>query len=231
MESELRPLMYRLHLYTSEIIHFINQMEYYVLYEVIECSWTLLVEKISQAKTLDDILEAHNEFLETVKVGAFLDNNSQILSHTMEEVFSGITKLEMWQDKFFELCFKELDARKAFEAEIEASEAKGKYGVTAEKRLERDQEKKLFDQGLISCQNSLEKIVCDYEIAVRQFILMLNSNNENSLQLFGTRLDFNEYYKKRDQRLSVPLTFEHMRMSNIYNKSNASMNASKYSVN
>jgi len=116
---------------------------------------------------------------------------------------------------------------------------KGEFGVTAEMQLERDQQEKMFEQYLAGCEKSLEKIGDDYELAVRQFLLMLNSDNDHNLQLFGMRLDFNEYYKKRDERLDVALTFEHMMrnsnafvcMSSTGSVNNNSMSYSRYSIN
>lgn len=220
MATELNTVLYRLHLFTSEMIHFIHQMQYYILFEVIECSWAELQERVTHAKALDDILNAHDDFLNAIKCGSFLDSTSGDLCHNMETVYEGIVRLEVWQDKFYDICFRELKARKQFEKEVIDSEKAGKFGITAEKKLERDQEHKIFEQTLSSYHKSLENIGGDYEKAVRCFLLALNSNNDHNLQLFGIRLDFNEYYKKRDQRLGVPLTFEHMRMSNLYyNKS------------
>lgn len=220
LKSELRSVFYRLHLITSEMIHFINQMQYYILFEVIECSWVELQDRVQQAKALDDILNAHNEFLEAIKRGAFMDSESAKLCHNLDDVYECIIRLEVWLNKFFQICFKEADARKQFRLEKITSEEKGTFGITGEGQLRRDQEQKIFQQHLSSYETSLITIGNDYEKAVRCFLLSLNSNNDHNLQLFGIRLDFNEYYKKRDQRLGVPLTFEHMRLSNVFfNKS------------
>ncbi|XP_036317961.1 gamma-tubulin complex component 3 [Rhagoletis pomonella] len=229
MASELNQVLYRLHLLTSEMIHFIHQMQYYILFEVIECSWAELQDRVQQAKALDDILDAHDDFLNAIKCGAFLDSDSGQLCQNMENVYDGIIRLELWQDKFYEICFKELSARKEYENHILISEKLGKFGVTAERQLERDQELKIFEQFIGSYHKSLDNICADYEKAVRCFLLTLNSHNDHNLQLFGIRLDFNEYYKKRDQRLCVPLTFEHMRMSIMFNGSK-SLASSRYSV-
>lgn len=212
MKKELNPVMYRLHLYTSEMIHFINQIQYYILFEVVECSWTKLLDKVQKATALDDILEAHNEFLHDVKIGAFLEDNG-LIHGRLEAVFTASIKLEAWQDKFFEVCLNELAARQHFDAKVVASGAQGKYGMTTESRLERDQNQKIFEMTISEANKSLEKIGTDYEYAVRQFLLLLATHNDQDMLQFGIRLDFNEYYKNRDQRLGAPLTFEHIRMT------------------
>lgn len=230
LEKELKPITHRLNLYTSEMTHFIHQIQYYLLFEVLEISWATFLEQIRSAKALDDILDAHNTFLNSVCVGIFLDETSVgTLKTYLERVYITIMKLETWQDNFYSICDVELKSRKALEEKIAESQNKGLYGVTAEQTLQRKMDLKSFHQHLDVCGKNLNTIGNDYEFAVTQFLLMLASTNDVKLQLFGIRLDFNEFYKKRDQRLGQPLKFEHMRMSSIYyaNKSVCSPNASK----
>ena len=40
-------------------------------------------------------------------------------------------------------------------------------------------------------------------------LFQLTCSNDESLQCLSFRLDFNQHYKKRDSRLSKPLTFSH----------------------
>jgi gamma-tubulin complex component 3 len=216
IQKTLNPVTYRLHLYTSEMIHFVSQMQYYILFEVIECSWTHFSKRVQNAKALDDILEAHEDFLNEVRIGAFLDNETKTTLYLhLDIVYDSIMKLEEWQRTFYDIAFKESEARKKFESAIVSSEKAGTYGVTTERRLERDDEQKLFEQLISTLKKSLDGIGQSYEKYVNDFLLMLTSSKDQNLQLFGTRLDFNSFYKKRDQRLKTPLTYEHMRLSGM----------------
>lgn len=213
MKMELNPVLHRLYLYTSQMIHFILQIQYYILFEVVECSWTKFQEKVQKAKALDDIFEAHNVFLHDVKIGAFLEDGG-LIHGSLENVVNASSKLEPWQDRFYEVCLAELNARRQFRSQIETSEKTGTYGLTVESRFERDEDKKIFELSISEAKLSLEKIGADYEFAVKQFLLLLAGlQNQPDILQFGIRLDFNEFYKNRDQRLGAPLTFEHMRMT------------------
>lgn len=231
MQKELKPIVNRLNLYTAEMIHFINQMQYYILFEVLECSWANFMKRAHAATALDDILEAHHDFLEAVRVGTFLGDNSSSgsLTANLDDVYSSVIKLETWQDHFYKFCNKEMDARKKYDKNIVLSEKRGDYGVTAERRMERDEELKQFEHNLYAAQKDLDTIGSNYEASVRQFLLMLASTNDLNLQLFGIRLDFNDYYKKRDQRLGAQLTYENIRLSNMFfNSKNNTMIGSKF---
>ncbi|KAH8288201.1 hypothetical protein KR054_009893, partial [Drosophila jambulina] len=214
----LNPLIgsttHRLHLFTSEIMHFIHQIQYYILFEVIECNWVELKKKMLAATALDDILVAHEKFLADITVGCF--NGQHTDKKYLETVFENIIALETWQSRFYRNCFKELNARQELEKMVAESEKKGQFGLTAEQKLQRDEECKHFEQRVLLAKRTLEDIAATYEKAVSGFLLTLNSHVNPNLQLFGTRLDFNEYYKKRDTNLLKPLTFEHMRQSNQF---------------
>lgn len=191
-------------------------MQYYTLFEVIECSWSNFTKRVQSAKALDDILQAHQDFLNEVRVGTFLDSKTKdTLYLHLDIVYDSIMKLEEWQRTFYDIACKECADRKKFEDHIQESEKSGTYGVTTEKRLERDQEQKMFEQSISTLRKTLDGIGQSYEKSVNQFLFMLNSSKDQNLQLFGTRLDFNEYYKNRDKRLKKPLTYEHMRLSGM----------------
>ena len=48
----------------AEMIHFVGQLQYYILFEVIESSWGELQKRIQKEEcTLDDLIEAHTRYL------------------------------------------------------------------------------------------------------------------------------------------------------------------------
>lgn len=67
-----------MYLLSDEMIHMIHQLQYYFLFEVIECSWDKLINNVQQADGLDDIIKAHNQFLAKIKAGALVDDSSEV---------------------------------------------------------------------------------------------------------------------------------------------------------
>ena len=55
MVPELFPLLHIANLLASEMIHFIHQLAYYITFEVMECSWDILIKQLRQAESLDQV--------------------------------------------------------------------------------------------------------------------------------------------------------------------------------
>lgn len=53
--------------FLAEMVHFVGQLQYYILFEVIESSWTELQDKLrKEDATLDDVITAHLTYLEAI---------------------------------------------------------------------------------------------------------------------------------------------------------------------
>ncbi|MGH0125038.1 UNVERIFIED_CONTAM: hypothetical protein FKN15_043947 [Acipenser sinensis] len=74
---ELSGVLHQCHILASEMVHFIHQMQYYITFEVLECSWDELWNKVQQAQDLDHIIAAHEVFLDTIISRCLLDTNSR----------------------------------------------------------------------------------------------------------------------------------------------------------
>ena len=53
--------------FLAEMVHFVGQLQYYILFEVIESSWTELQARLKREDvTLDDIIKAHKNYLNSI---------------------------------------------------------------------------------------------------------------------------------------------------------------------
>ncbi|KAI1502589.1 spindle pole body component alp6 [Biscogniauxia marginata] len=53
--------------FLAEMVHFVGQLQYYILFEVIESSWTELQARLSREDvTLDDVIHAHKKYLDSI---------------------------------------------------------------------------------------------------------------------------------------------------------------------
>jgi gamma-tubulin complex component 3 len=108
----------------------------------------------------------------------------------------------------------EWDARQTRSLLIISKTKGGGYGTTEQMDTQdRDRRKVYTKNKLGSARAQLRIVSQSYGDMVRTFLFQLTCSNDESLQCLSFRLDFNSHYKKRDSRLSKPLTFSHRRMS------------------
>ncbi|BAE57831.1 Spc98 family-domain-containing protein [Aspergillus flavus] len=127
----------------AEMIHFVCQLQYYILFEVIEASWDQLQASISKPGcTLDDLIEAHTKYLESITHKGLLGSSSSSKSSSsnkhQEESFltqlHQILKIMLAYkdavDGLYSFSVAEFTRRQELSAKIETRTAQGRWGVT-----------------------------------------------------------------------------------------------------
>ena len=94
----------------SEMTNFINQLQHYILFEVIECSWEELSTHLSQnSGDLDQLIHAHNRYLNGIVTKALLvaTPNQIPISKTLFKIFETILSFDQIQEMVFQLALRE----------------------------------------------------------------------------------------------------------------------------
>ena len=73
-ELEIRAAMGHSYSLRQRMIHFVQNLLYYVSVEVLEQHWHELDKKIRTVKTIDEVMEHHNNFLDTCLKECLLTN-------------------------------------------------------------------------------------------------------------------------------------------------------------
>ncbi|KAK3910056.1 Gamma-tubulin complex component 3 [Frankliniella fusca] len=206
---ELSPVLQQLYLLSAEMIHMIHQLQYYFLFEVMECSWDKLISNVQQADGLDDIIKAHNQFLARIKAGALVDDSSEELSTQLRTIYDLALQLQAQEEKLHVCVIREVRRRAELEKYVE------EHGTNKSIESQNQAAIKDFEVFLSSTKVSLRVLAQSYQEVVKKFLLLLASHPDISLQLLSSRLDFNDHYKRHDTRLAAPLTYQHRRQSEI----------------
>ncbi|KAF7596431.1 Microtubule-nucleating Tub4p (gamma-tubulin) complex component [Aspergillus hancockii] len=127
----------------AEMIHFVCQLQYYILFEVIEASWDQLEASISKPGcTLDDLIEAHTKYLNSITHKGLLGSSSSSKGtsankHQEESFLSQlhhILKIMLAYkdavDGLYSFSVAEFTRRQELSAKIETRTAQGRWGVT-----------------------------------------------------------------------------------------------------
>eukprot|EP01052_Picozoa_sp_SAG31_P002626 SAG31_NODE_94_length_26208_cov_6.281091_16_plen_80_part_00 len=54
------------------MMHFVQNLQYYLMFEVLEASWKTFEDDLKEAGDLDSVIAAHVQYLENMLVGALL---------------------------------------------------------------------------------------------------------------------------------------------------------------
>ncbi|RDW86302.1 tubulin gamma complex associated family protein [Aspergillus mulundensis] len=124
----------------AEMIHFVCQLQYYILFEVIESSWDQLQASISKPGcTLDDLIEAHTKYLNSITHKGLLGSStSSKAAGKPEEGFLAqlhhILKIMLAYkdavDGLYSFSVAEFTRRQELSAKIETRTAQGQWGIS-----------------------------------------------------------------------------------------------------
>ncbi|XP_038575284.1 gamma-tubulin complex component 3 [Micropterus salmoides] len=213
---ELSGVLHQCHILASEMVHFIHQMQYYITFEVLECSWDELWNKVQQAQDLDHIIAAHDVFLDTIISRCLLDNNSRSLLNQLRAIFDQIIEFQNAQDSLYRSALEELALRLQYEEKKQRREEEGQWGVTAEQEAEEKKRVQEFQETIPKMRSQLRILTHFYQSIVQQFLVLLMTSPDESLRFLSFRLDFNEHYRAREPRLRASLGANRgRRLSNI----------------
>ncbi|KAM9334000.1 gamma-tubulin complex component 3 isoform 1-T1 [Symphorus nematophorus] len=213
---ELSGVLHQCHILASEMVHFIHQMQYYITFEVLECSWDELWNKVQQAQDLDHIIAAHEVFLDTIISRCLLDNNSRSLLNQLRAIFDQIIEFQSAQDSLYRSALEELTLRLQYEEKKKQREEEGQWGVTAEQEAEEKKRIQEFQETIPKMRSQLRILTHFYQSIVQQFLVLLMTSSDESLRFLSFRLDFNEHYRAREPRLRASLgATRGRRLSNI----------------
>ncbi|KAG7315862.1 hypothetical protein KOW79_020728 [Hemibagrus wyckioides] len=202
---ELSGVLHQCHILASEMVHFIHQMQYYITFEVLECSWDELWNKVQQAQDLDHIIAAHEVFLDTIISRCLLDSNSRSLLNQLRAVFDQIIEFQNAQNALYRSALEELKLRVQYEDSKRRRVEEGDWGVTAEQEAAENKRVQEFKDTIPKMCSQLRLLTHFYQGIVQEFLRLLMTSSDESLQFLSFRLDFNEHYKARDPRLRPSL--------------------------
>uniref|UniRef100_A0A8C8VJZ5 Tubulin gamma complex associated protein 3 n=1 Tax=Pelusios castaneus TaxID=367368 RepID=A0A8C8VJZ5_9SAUR len=212
---ELSGVLHQCHVLASEMVHFIHQMQYYITFEVLECSWDELWNKVQQAQDLDHIIAAHEVFLDTIISRCLLDSNSRALLNQLRAIFDQIIELQNAQDAMYRAALEELQLRLQFEEKKKQRELEGEWGITASEEEEEKKRIREFQESVPKMCSQLRILTHFYQGIVQQFLILLTTSSDESLRFLSFRLDFNEHYKAREPRLRMSLGTRGRRSSHM----------------
>ncbi|KAN0047476.1 hypothetical protein ACTA71_001858 [Dictyostelium dimigraforme] len=175
--SPIKGDIHKSHLIMNEMVHFISNFQYYLMFEVLECSWKNLEKFIYQEATdLDQLIEAHHQYLQDICNKMFL-SNSESCYECFKKLLSIIIKFTLLQTKLINLSI--------------AIQNEKNFNETHQAQVNKE-----FN----SFRNHLNNLYQEYTTSFYKFqseILKVKVNQDLNPISLQYMLDFNEYYEEK----------------------------------
>ncbi|XP_062112176.1 gamma-tubulin complex component 3 [Humulus lupulus] len=110
VNMQLLSTLRRCQVLWDEMNHFVTNLQYYIMFEVLEVSWSTLSNEMEVAKDLDDLLAAHEKYLNSIVEKSLLGERSQTLYKSLFVLFDLILRFRSHADRLYE-GIHELQAR------------------------------------------------------------------------------------------------------------------------
>jgi gamma-tubulin complex component 3 len=115
----------------AEMIHFVNQLQYYILFEVIESSWNELEKAMHKPdSTLDDLITAHAAYLNSITRKGLLGSSTTDFTGQLHELLKIMLAYKDSVDQLYSSSVAEFTRRQDISAKISTRTAAGKWGIS-----------------------------------------------------------------------------------------------------
>ena len=88
----LRPVLHRCTLVRAKMTHVVNNLCGFLMFEVVETAWSALEEKLRVAECLDDIIIAHDAYLDEIENKALLSPQHEELNLKIQLLIQAILR-------------------------------------------------------------------------------------------------------------------------------------------
>ena len=224
--------------FNQQIMHFITSLHNYLTLEVLETQYKKLIKKIKNINSINELILAHNNFINSIKDKCFLDNknNSNIIIYKkIISIFDIIQRFRTAQDVLISTLLQKFNDLDEEEKNLNSDNVEENEGdINYNRRIE----------------ESNKQINFLYDEFQDKIIDLINYMKNFGLKYLAMKLDFNYYYLniesekegKEQQMLIEKITKEQNRIriekqkqkNNLYQdieyNENSNININNYSI-
>lgn len=202
VKLQLLSTLRRCQVLWDEMNHFVTNLQYYIMFEVLEVSWSNFSNEMEAAKDLDDLLAAHEKYLHSIFEKSLLGERSQSLFKSLFVLFDLILRFRSHADRLYE-GIRELQAR-TMESSLSSRDKKKSARQTNDMHTKpgswlSDGRKALTQRAgefLRNMEQELDATANEYTSLLEGFLAQLPVQQHVDLKFLLFRLDFTEFYTR-----------------------------------
>ncbi|KAI8605941.1 Spc98 family-domain-containing protein [Dissophora ornata] len=193
---ELVPELHHCRIVCSEMIHFVYQLQYYILFEVLECSWDELLKAIENNTTdLDSLIEAHTKYLRDVtSKGLLAASHDANMMPRLLELLATILDYKVAQDNLYNYALAEIERRERLAQTADRRTRHGQWGLTDQDETLDKIPDEQFEELVPGLLRTLNGFSMQFKRELSDLLITLSADGDSDLRFLSFRLDFNEFY-------------------------------------
>lgn len=203
VKLQLLSTLRRCQVLWDDMNHFVTNLQYYIMFEVLEVSWSNFSSEMDVAKDLDDLLAAHEKYLHSIVEKSLLGERSQTLCKSLFVLFDLILRFRSHADRLYE-GIQELQASRTMESSLSSREKSKLLRLSSDKASEpgswiSDGRKALTQRAgdfFRSMGQELDAVAKEYSSLLEGFLSQLPVQQHVDLKFLLFRLDFTEFYSR-----------------------------------
>ncbi|KAH6621952.1 Spc98 family-domain-containing protein [Boeremia exigua] len=213
----------------AEMVHFVNQLQHYILFEVIESSWIDLQKALNKPEsTLDDMIDAHAKYLNNITRKGLLGSQSIDFTGQLHELLKTMLAYKDVVDSLYSFSVAEFTRRQEAAAKIETRTAAGRWGLSerdgsrtstpdafaASRAASRQDAESPFPPPLLRVGNGgsgeddvlpalrqrLAHLAADFQARICLLLGDLVHSPDGELKMLAVNINFNDVYKPERRR-------------------------------
>eukprot|EP00579_Thalassiosira_antarctica_P008896 CAMPEP_0201881706 /NCGR_PEP_ID=MMETSP0902-20130614/11930_1 /ASSEMBLY_ACC=CAM_ASM_000551 /TAXON_ID=420261 /ORGANISM="Thalassiosira antarctica, Strain CCMP982" /LENGTH=985 /DNA_ID=CAMNT_0048409969 /DNA_START=19 /DNA_END=2979 /DNA_ORIENTATION=- len=204
------------------MLHFITNLQSYLMFEVLEGGWEGLVKSLNKARSLDDIIRAHDSYLNEIVDKTLLSNEGgengvgKSLENLLRKLLSIALEFGKFQDHIFSNSLAGLDKAAKIRRKVDERAEKGDWG---RKTLDKEEGRVFLYLADSTLFDFVERTANDFDGALSDLLKMMSKQidevdcntgmdddqeetdhvmkNHDALPFLLFRLDFSGYYARQ----------------------------------
>ena len=201
------------HLLRTEMNLFMDSIQSYLMFEVLETSWGRLREDVDSAKDLDEIIRAHEEYQRRMMDAALLSADHSLLRQGLNQLLDVVLAFCAEHDRALTTALEIIHRKNMLQQKIEQQLDAGHWGVDTTGGASEDFEESdaiLTDAASTLSHNAKLNVTVTRKDFTAKVVTFMNLAEKTArgkgqnLHLLAFRMNFNEFYDDARTRLEVP---------------------------
>lgn len=179
--ARMKRLLRKFSMTRQCILHFLTNLQSYLMFEVLESGWKKLCTRLRLAKSLDEVIVAHNDYLDEIVAKSLLSldprkgedrTDTQKISFQLRIVLTSAFRFCKLHEKVFGDALVAIEKADKKQSGASQRSKAGKWGFDHfDKDVEGNNFYRLAEEGRLE---EVELIAEEFDISVRNLLSMLN---------------------------------------------------------